>query len=248
MIRMEQKKQIERLLAEGFRNYYPDFPKGKLAASESPDFILRTKSNHYLGIELTRLHPEFSGNLSEEDKKRKKREEEMVDSAREIFSYSCDSPLFVKILFSPEQGINDEKVLTTAAQAVQVIRKSTPGKTGKSFSSQLVTGEQLPTGINSILILHHPELEVPVWERANNLGISDNIVNDIRFSIHKKDEKLRLYHKQRLHLYWLLVIADRLEGISSYNLENKLMNHSFHSGFQHVFLYELMKERVIRLV
>jgi hypothetical protein len=246
--RMEEKKQIERLLLEGFRTFYPDFPKGKLVPSESPDFIMRTKSNHYLGIELTRLHPKVISDLPEKDMEIIRIEEEVVERTAEIFSYHTQIPVFIKILFSSDKTINPGRIITVSAKAAQVIRKYTAEKEGDGFSSKLINQKDLPEGISSVLILRHPQLIVPVWERANNIGFSGNIPDDIRFSIQKKDDKLGLYHKRKLNIYWLLITADQIEGISSYNFENTIFNHSYSSGFQHVFLYELMKERVFILV
>jgi len=45
----------EKLIIEQFRKYYPEFPKGKLVKSESPDFILKINPKRSIGIELTRL-------------------------------------------------------------------------------------------------------------------------------------------------------------------------------------------------
>ncbi len=245
---MEDKKQIENLLVAGFRAFYPEFPKGNLVPSESPDFIMRTTNNRYLGIELTRLHSGITGITSDAEKSRIKREEEIVEKAADIFSSSSDIPLFVKFLFSKHPEVSPERILSVSAQAVQVIRKETGKQTRDDFISLLIADKNLPAGIKSILVLRQPGLIESVWERANNLGISDDIITDIRFSIKKKDEKLRIYHKRKLNLYWLLVIADRLQGISSFSIENKIQNHEFNSRFQHVFLYELMRERVFRLV
>lgn len=38
-----------------FREHYPDFPKGRLIPSESPDFILKISRKKSIGIELTQL-------------------------------------------------------------------------------------------------------------------------------------------------------------------------------------------------
>jgi len=45
----------EILILDLFRKNYPDFPKGKLVKSESPDFILRQNYHQSIGIEITRL-------------------------------------------------------------------------------------------------------------------------------------------------------------------------------------------------
>ena len=92
-------------------------------------------------------------------------------------------------------------------------------------------------------------METSAWERANNLGISNDVVDDIRRAIHKKDEKLlRLYQKQRLNYYWLLITTDRLRGATKFNLGKKIMNHEFHSEFQHVFLFDLIKSNIFQIV
>ncbi len=46
----------EEYIIELFRNEYPDFPDGKLAKTESPDFILKESPKKAIGIELTKLH------------------------------------------------------------------------------------------------------------------------------------------------------------------------------------------------
>ncbi len=60
---MDQKEE-EHLIIEYFRELWPDFPKGKLLQSESPDFILKVGPKKSIGIELTRLNPD-AGSLKE---------------------------------------------------------------------------------------------------------------------------------------------------------------------------------------
>ncbi len=43
-------------IMEQFRTNYPEFPKGKVLKSESPDFIVRESPKKTIGIELTKLH------------------------------------------------------------------------------------------------------------------------------------------------------------------------------------------------
>jgi hypothetical protein len=54
---VNDKKQTESTLIHLFRKHYPDFPKGSLKPTESPDFILSAAPRHKIGIELTSLHP-----------------------------------------------------------------------------------------------------------------------------------------------------------------------------------------------
>lgn len=57
---MNFKKIEESAILELFRDHYRDFPDGVLNASESPDFILSMGPKKKIGIELTRLHQQFS--------------------------------------------------------------------------------------------------------------------------------------------------------------------------------------------
>lgn len=59
-LKMSQNQNIqineEEYIIGLFRNEYPDFPKGKLLKTESPDFILKDSAKTAIGIELTKLH------------------------------------------------------------------------------------------------------------------------------------------------------------------------------------------------
>ncbi|MCG6187383.1 hypothetical protein [Maribellus maritimus] len=245
----ELKKQLEILLVYYFREQLPTFPKGNLDAAESPDFILSLKKNRQkIGIELTRLNP---GNASIPDKRQtevNKEREHFIELAQHIFERENPHRLFVKFLFSDEVLITSERQMMASLQTAKLIRQALKNKKpGSFFQISLYDGE-LPQGIQNILIIGHPALTVSIWERSNNLGISNDVVDDIKKAIHKKDEKLKLYQKQRLNYYWLLITTDRLRGVKNFNLPNKIMNHHFQSLFQHVFLFDLIKAEVFELV
>lgn len=243
-----EKKQVEVLLIEYFRKCYPDFPKGKIVPSESPDFIAKIKNAHLLGIELTRLNPANAVPLSAEALAQIAFREQLILKIKEHFERTCSLNLFVKFLFSEKHVIAPEREFALAVQMAVLIKEQVKQIDGKSFFKTSIQKSQLPKGIKAVTIIFHPGLETSVWERSNNLGVSSDVVDDIRKAIHKKDEKLRLYQKQRLNYYWLLITTDRLRGMKSYNLSNKINNSKFESRFQHVFLLDLVKAKVYELV
>lgn len=242
------KKQLEILLVNYFRAYYEDFPKGKLSPSESPDFIVKMKNQHELGIELTRLNPANKNIPNENQLAQIELREEIIKLSRDLFEQKSEFKLFVKFLFSETQVIVKEKHILSAVQIVNLIRIVLQNKSKDSFFRETITSINLPVGLDEILIVNHPAMENSIWERANNLGISTNVVDDIRQAIQKKDEKLSLYQKQRLNYYWLLIMTDRLRGIKNYNLPDKIMNHQFRSNFQQVLLFDLIKSDIYRLI
>jgi hypothetical protein len=242
------KKQLEILLIQYFRDCYSDFPKGKVVPSESPDFIVTLKSKNNLGIELTRLNPHNAKDPDQSEISQIHTRNKIIETALSLYEQSSALKLFVKFLFSEKHPVPPEKEISTAVTLANIIRKSTSSKHPDSFFRESLSFEQQKTGLKEILIVHHPDLKSHVWERSNNLGISENIFDDIRVAIHKKDEKLRLYQKQRLNYYWLVIITDRLLDIKRYNLSDKMMNNHFISRFQHVFLFDLIKSEVFQLV
>jgi hypothetical protein len=242
------KKELEILLVNYFRNCYEDFPRGQITPSESPDFIIKMKNQHELGIELTRLNPVNKSISDENQLAQIQVRDEIIEVSKDLFEQSSDFKLFVKFLFSEDKKILKENQMLIAAQTVNLIRKIVKNKSRDSFFKESFAGELLPDGLDEILIINHPAMHISAWERANNLGVSNDVVFDIRHTIHKKDEKLRLYKKQRLNYYWLLITTDRLHGVKSFNLPEKIMNHEFHSEFQHVFLFDLVKSGVFQLV
>ena len=242
------KKELEILLINYFRNCYEDFPKGQITPSESPDFIIKMKNQHELGIELTRLNPVNKSIFDDDQLAQIKIKDEIIELTKELFEQSSDLKLFVKFLFSEDKIIRKEKLMLIVAHIANLIRQTVKNKSRDSFYKESVAGEFLPNGLDEILIINHPAMHISAWERANNLGISNDVVFDIRHAIHKKDEKLRLYQKQRLNYYWLLITTDRLRGVKNYNLPNKIMNHEFQSNFQQVFLFDLIKSEIYRLI
>jgi len=51
------KEEQEFIVIKSFRDHYPDFPRGKIIKSESPDFIVQNGPKNKIGIELVQLLP-----------------------------------------------------------------------------------------------------------------------------------------------------------------------------------------------
>lgn len=243
-----EKKQLEHLIIRYFREYCKSFPKGKVVASESPDFILKIKSRLNLGIELTRLNPQNAKTLSSKELNRDKFRDEIIVRAKNIFNQSSSENLFVKFLFSDKIEIKPESALVVSARLTNLVRNALQNKNTNSFFRESITGSSLPGGIDEILIIHESGFKTSVWERSNNLGVSENIIEDIRQTIINKDKKLKFYQKKKLTNYWLIINIDRLRGTKNYQLRNTIENVSFQSDFEHVFLFDLMRAECHQLV
>jgi len=206
------------------------------------------KSRNHLGIELTRLNTLNARIPDEKELENNHIQGKIIELTQSLFERSSSRKVFIKFLFSENSRLMGNREIAIALAAVRMVRQVVSGKHPDSFFSESIASNLLPDGLENLLILCHPQLEVSFWERANHLGISENVVGDVREVIRKKDEKLRLYQKQRLNYYWLLITTDRLLEVKSFRLHDKMMNHSFLSRFQHVFLFDLIQSNVIQLV
>jgi hypothetical protein len=243
----DQKKQLERLLIDLFLEGYPGSLKGKLKASESPDFILTKKNRYAIGIELTRLYPQSRLHPAPEEQAQLEMLDCMIRNAQEWFEEKGNRKCFCKVLFKEETTIKPERMLTLSVRLRRAITdnviKQKPGNGGWIFME-----ENLPEEIQSVLVFTHPGLTRSVWERSNNLGISMHLAEDIQYSMDKKEEKLRLYNKQNLDEYWLLITTDKLRQQKPIHIPNLLQNRNFHSGFHRVFLLELFSRNVFLIL
>lgn len=243
-----EKKQLKILLMHYLREFCEVLPAGKLVPSESPDFILKIKKRYNLGIELTRLNPLNAKIPDKNELVQNKLHDEIIERAKNIFTGSSPQNLFAKFLFSDKVKINPDRSIVLSARLTNLVRNAVRDKNPGRFFRESVSGTSLPKGLDEILIVHDPQLSTSIWERSNNLGISENIIDDIKETILKKDEKLIIYQKQQLNKYWLIITTDRLRGTKNSHLKNTIMNESYDSNFEHVFLFDLMRAECHMLI
>lgn len=242
----EDKKQTEALFMDFFRTIYPEFPKGKLIPSESPDFIVKINNRKSIGMELTRLYPHG------EDKSHFHPDagsEEMVfiSRVRDLTEQHFQMPLFVKFFFVP--GKNPEKAAILSASLMVAVKIRTAIKqTNDSPFRVILRKQELPAFLENVLIMHHPVMNQSLWEKSRQEEYPRSIPDEIMSTIRKKEEKLVLYQTGRHNQYWLIIIADQLQIQGNLNIYNKIANHGFASKFQKVILLELVHGKFYDLV
>jgi hypothetical protein len=239
------KKQLEILIIDYFRSAYSDFPKGKLKASESPDFVLDIAPRIKIGIELTRLYFDDCYNVGNgvSDNIGK----EIVNKACEFFEMTTALKLFVKVSFSDKCKVMQEKQLFLSILIANRVRESVKTKKAGSFFSICQTAN-LPDEIDGIFIAAHPSLAGSVWEEAGISKKSFETSQGIRQLITKKENKLQLYQKKRLNQYWLVITADRLNNLRNDKLNSLIFNSGNSSQFQKVFLFDLLKGQIFQIL
>lgn len=239
------KKQLEILIIDYFRSVDKNFPKGKLKTSESPDFLLDTSPKNKIGIELTRLYFDdfYTGEneLSDDIKK------EIVICARELFELSSSLNLFVKVSFSKQRKIIQDKQLSLSALVANAVKKSVKTQNTGSFFS-ICQISNLPDEIDGIFMATHPVLTESVWEVADSPKKNYETILKIRQLIAKKEEKIQLYQKKWLNQCWLIITADRLNNKQKETFHHLIFNSGNSHQFQKIFLFDLLKAQIIQIL
>lgn len=236
------KKQVEWLLLEYFRQLYPRFPKGKVIPSESPDFIIEQSPRYKTGIELVRLHP-ANGKPFPEYSSVSGFEEQYLGMVRELVTETVSRNLFVKFLFSHPPASGQVVTDRMACQTAEMISACVPVKSKTFFFRKLLGRELLPE-LESILVIYHPRLELPVWECADYSAINTDVTDDLVWSVSKKEEKIPLYQHHRLNQYWLLVTATTLRAGKGSAVQDRMNNPLGQTSFHRIFLLDMMNARV----
>ncbi len=236
------KTQEEWLVMRSFRDNYPDFPKGKLIKSESPDFTLKLSLTKSIGIELSRIYKNHSQN-PQENKIRS-----IIYKAHALYTERYKNPVLAHIFFDSDftSPINDELYATKIA--IAIIDVVSEYKFGSQYVVQ-IDQELLPPGISRIIIHGHPTFKNSFWDLRTELSVQDLLNHEfIQKPLAKKEEKLRTYQKQIHDFYWLILSADFINKPASFNFENALGQLKLNSDFHKVFLYDLFKQNYYELV
>lgn len=236
------KNQEEWLVMRSFRDNYPEFPKGKLTKSESPDFTLKLSITNSIGIETAKIYKRQAAALNETTMR------SIIYRAHELYRERYKNPVLAQVFFDPSftKPINDELYATKIA--IAIINVVADHKYGAQYMEH-INADQLPPGISRIIIHAHPTFKSSFWDLRSELSVQDVMNNDfIEELVNKKEEKLRLYQKQIHDYYWLILSIDYIDKPSSFNFETALEQLKIESSFNKVFLFDLFEQKYHVLV
>lgn len=242
LMNTREKAQEEWLIMRSFRDAYPDFPKGKLTKSESPDFTLKLSVSNAIGIEISSLHhnPASKGDES--------LLRSIIFKARALYLERLKNPVFAHIFFdnSIAREVNDEFYSTKLA--IAIINVVSEQKIGAKYVI-ILEKEFLPAGVNRIILYAHPSFKKPVWSLKSEITTGDltDPDNGIEAMIKKKEDKIGLYRKNILDNYWLLLNADYINRSTVANINKHLTRIKPETQFNKVFFYNLFDQKYFEL-
>lgn len=104
-----QKKGREVLLLRDLKVSYPEFPRGPVSATETPDFLVGMAGDRTVGLELVEVHRGATSRKGSPYRERQQAEETVLRLAEEFY-YSADPPGPVRALLSWPPNPKTERV------------------------------------------------------------------------------------------------------------------------------------------
>ncbi|MDD5815924.1 MAG: hypothetical protein PUD36_06770 [Bacteroidales bacterium] len=257
-----KKDKREWLIMNLFVQSYRQFPLGRIAKSERPDFIVTHKTaqgkTKRIGIELTELKYERNDQQfnmrAHEDFLSK-----IMDGAQEIFGGRHDMVLNVDVHFSDslspmilgEKSDSDAHFLPDAmAETIaNIVEDNLPESTGKTYRvdrSYKYGDLNLPQHIESITISNVTgRQEEPLWYASMSTHVKPLSVESISQRIKDKDEKMAKYDSTCDEL-WLIIIQNSFLMSRAYdpNEARHALQHRYRTRFNRVFVFERSQANV----
>src|SRR6266487_4758744 len=153
---VKQPKEQERRFIDILKQQIADFPSGRLAETESPDFVVTT-SNGKIGIEVTKIHRQATSNRL---KREESEQEKIANEAVRIFETKNSVALEVKIHFSADNEFNKRNRRRLATAIASLVNAYAPTEDGPCvLQNNWTNPETFPYEIDSIGILSTSEFE-----------------------------------------------------------------------------------------
>lgn len=241
------KKQEERIILEYFTRAVSDFPKGKIHASESPDFIVASGPKKRIGIEITRLTNSFDVNSEHKNIQVDNLEKDICRIAKTIFEARQPTPLFVDLYFREGIRISEGEVPAYAGMIAEDIDSSINSFDPKSPFHKQIADPAAKDILDFIHISYLPSVDKSFWDNNGAYMIPSLTPENIQKTIGHKEEKLMLYRKSKMNACWLLIYTDNLSRNHPFNIHNQLDSWDLHSEFDRVYLFEMMDLKAYRI-
>jgi hypothetical protein len=237
----------EEQLLRYFSQYYSGFPKARIEKTESPDFILHLNRHHSIGLEMTKLYLQKGRDGYHFVPRFEKEKSALISRIRKRFEQELPFRISAHFDFSDDYYDVNLDLNLLALEIVDIMKfKLGKWSPTESFATT-IQSSRLPHWLESIDIVYHPENVISDWVYCKVNVPADNFMKSMEQIIAQKEEKLRMYMKNRLDQYWLLIVAECLSCASPFNINNLLERWVFQSSFHQVFLFELFEQKIYNL-
>jgi hypothetical protein len=239
---VKQPKEQERRFIDILEQQIADFPSGRLAETESPDFVVTT-SNGKIGIEVTKIHRQATSNRL---KREESEQEKIANEAVRIFETMNSVALEVKIHFSADNEFNKRNRRRLATAIASLVNAYAPTEDGPCvLQNNWTNPETFPYEIDAIGIYRLASLKRNFWSVASAGFVQEDFVAEMQIVIAKKDALIASY--QTCSEYWLLIAAEGNRASTFFCPSRTTLEHRYCSAFQRIFFLEAFTKKVSEL-
>lgn len=244
---VSHKKNEEKLLLRHFRENYCEFPKGKIKATESPDFILQLNPKQSIGIELMRLHKDKTDTDAYAPRSTEQLKRELIKRTRFLVEQKIACKCYTVLYFKPDFTLFKDQIIPISKSLSEIITDKIKKKDKHSPFRETINNSEYNDVIQCIRLLYNPAVPYSYWTSGVTYLTSTLTRKLFIRHISEKEEKMVLYKRKKLDRYWLILITDLASRSTSFNLRNKLNKWSFQSTFHKIFLFEIFNPGVYEL-
>ena len=241
------KKNEEKLLLRHFRELYYNFPKGKMTATESPDFILKSTLKQAIGIELMRLHKDKTDTDAFAPRSTEYLKRELIRETSLQFEQQSGLKCYTVLYFTSDLKLFKNHIIPLSKSLSHLISDKIKKRDKRSPFQETINNTEYSDVIQSIRLLYHPAVPYSYWTSGVTY-LTSSLTRDLFIRhIREKEVKMELYKQKKLDQYWLILLTDFASRSTSFNLHNKLSLWTFRSTFHKVFLFEIFNPGIYEL-
>lgn len=239
------KKEVERWQFNQFISLFPGFPAGQIETSEEPDFIVDT-GDLKIGVELTDLYWENPVDSSPQQAQESLRFR-IAETAQRLYEKEGLPNLYASIHFNSQYVLRKSEVQRLSKMIADVLVKNVPS-IGQSYGEEYDwdNRDYFPEEIMHISAYNFPSAEQSFFHSPSAAFVPTLEEKDIRRVLLLKADKLARY-RERCNEVWLLINCDVGQLSSFFKHEEAVLQLSYQSHFDRVFLCRHMEHKIHEL-
>ncbi len=240
------KKCHERRYFETFKSLFESFADCEIVYTDRPD-VLIVGEHKVIGVELTELHhfvrPGQTQLQAAEESRLK-----VVMRAEQLYKQSGGPPVICRIFMHNERVKKSQVEPLAAAISNLVIRNLPLPNESRRESYEWTNRSYFPEIINSIAVDRIDLIQETHFSSPSATWIPNLFVDDINRVLQAKESKYIEYkNSKRCDPVWLLIIADLRVSSTWFNFNNEVLEGSYISSFDRVFIMSHFNRRLHEL-
>lgn len=237
-------KDRERLYLQHFRKSFNEFPKGEVASSEAPDFLVNGGEGT-VGVELTeyfRPPPEGARPFQEQESLW----EQVTEKAERFYTQLGWPPVDVAVRPHPYHSLSPGSVESVGRRLAVAVRSRLPPVNSTLRVKDCWDDTLVPDAIHSFRIAHFEILENPAFHFGQGTFVPTLNVEGVQAQLDNKNPKCSNYRRS-CDEAWLVVVIDGWRTSSTTDIGNDVRSARFDSEFDRAFLFECVGGKVTEL-